>query len=55
MQHIETDNCSLPEDGGFRHLFICINYLSKWSEAKLTKDKSASTIAQLLYEFICWN
>ena len=36
-----------------KHLVVCIDYFSKWSEAKPIKDKSASTVAQFLYEVIC--
>ena len=55
MQQIGIDICSLPEDDGFKHLIICIDYFSKWSGVKPIKDKSTSTIAQLLYEIICWH
>ena len=37
----------------FKHLVVCIEYFSKWLEAKPIKDKSVSTIAQFLYEAIC--
>ena len=43
---------SLPEVDGFKNLVVCLNYFSKRLEAKSTKDKSASTTAQFLYE-IC--
>ena len=45
--------CRLPEVDGFKHLAVCIDYFSKWSEAKPIKNKSASTTAQFLYEVIC--
>ena len=54
IQQIGIDICSLPKVDGFKHLVVCIDYFSKWSEAKLIKDKSASIIAQLLYDIICW-
>ena len=50
MQQIGIDISSFPEVYSFKHLVICIDYFSKWSEAKTIKDKSASTIAQFLYE-----
>ena len=46
------DICSFTEVNGFKHLIICIDYFSKWSEAKHIKNKSVSTIGQLLYEVI---
>ena len=53
MQQIGIDVCNLPEVNGFKHLVVCINYFTKWSEAKPIKDKTASTIAQFLYDVIC--
>ena len=32
---------------------VCIDYFSKWSEAKPIHDKSTSIVAQFLYELIC--
>ena len=52
MQQTGIDIRSLPEVYGFKH-FSHLDYFSKWSEAKPIKDKSASTIAQFLYEVIC--
>ena len=53
MQQIGIDICSLPGVDGFKHLVVCIDYFSKWSDAKPRKDKSSSTIAEFLYEIIC--
>ena len=53
MQQIGIDIGSLPEIDGFKHLVACIDYFNKWSEAKPIKDKSATTIAQFLYDVIC--
>ena len=47
MKQVGIDNCNLPETGGYCHI------ISKWSEAKPTKDKSAPTVAELLYEVMC--
>ena len=44
---------SLPEVDGYYHLIVCIDYLSKWTEAKPIKDKTAVTVAQFLYELMC--
>ena len=44
------DISNLSEVDGYRHVIVLINYFSKWLEAKPTKDKSALTIAQFLYE-----
>ena len=52
MQQIDIDICSLPEVHGFKHLDVCIDYFSKWLEAKPIKYKSTSTVAQFLYEVI---
>ena len=48
MQQIGINICNLPEVDSFKHLVICMDYFSKWSEAKPTKDKSAFTVAQFL-------
>ena len=53
MKQIGIDLCTLPEVDGFKHLIVCIDYFSKWSEAKAVKDKSAPTVAKFLYEIIC--
>ena len=53
MKQIGIDICNLPEVDGYRHLIVCIDYFSKWSEAKATKDKSAPTVAQFIYDIIC--
>ena len=53
MKQIGIDLCTLPEVDGFKHLIVCINYFSKWSETKAVKDKSAPTDVKLLYEIIC--
>ena len=48
-----ADLCNLPEVDGFKHLIVCIDYFSKWSEAKAVKVKNAPTVTRLLYEIIC--
>ena len=53
MQQIGVDVCNLPEVDGFNHLVVCIDYFTKWSEAKPVRDKTAPTITQFLYEMIC--
>ena len=53
MKQIGIDICNLPEVDGYRHLIVCIDYFSKWSEAKATKDKSTPTVAQFIYDIIC--
>ena len=45
--------CTLPEVDGFKHLIVCIDYFSRWFEAKAVKDKSAPTVAKFLYKIIC--
>ena len=44
---------NLPEWNGFKHLVVCIDYFSKWTEAKALRDKKATSIAKFLYEVIC--
>ena len=53
MKQIGIDLCTLPEADGFKHLIVCIDYFSKWSEVKAVKDKSAPTVTKFLYEIIC--
>ena len=53
LKQIVVDICSLPKVDEFEHVIVCIDYFSKWLEAKPTRDKSAPTIAQFLYELIC--
>ena len=52
MAQIGVDICNLPDVDGFKHL-VCIDYFSKWSEAKPLKDKSATSVVCFLYEIIC--
>ena len=53
MKKVRVDLCGLPEVDGCCSLIVCIDYFSKWSEAKPITDKTASVIAQLLYK-IMW-
>ena len=53
MKQVGVDICNLPKVNGYRHVIVLIDYFSKCPEAKPTKDKSAPTIAQFLYEAIC--
>ena len=50
MKEIGVDICCLPSVDEFEYLIVCIDYFSKWSEAKPIHDKSAPTVAQFLYE-----
>ena len=52
IQQIGIDICRLPKVDSLKHLVVCKDYFSKWSEEKCIKDKSASIIAQFLYEII---
>ena len=40
------DLCNLAQIDDFKHLIVCIDYFSKWSEAK-------TTATSFLYEIIC--
>ena len=53
MMQIGVDLCNFPEIDEYRHLVVCIDYFSKWSEAKPIKDKSAPIVTHFLYEQIC--
>ena len=56
MKQVEVvDIFNLPEVDGYRHVIVLIKYFSKQSKTKPTKDESAPTIAQVLYEVICWH
>lgn len=46
------DIYNLPGVNGYKDLFVCIDYFSKWSEAKLLKDKLAESVLLFLYEII---
>ena len=52
MHQIGVDICRLPEVDGFNYLVVCIDYFTKWSEAKPLKEKAAQFVAHL-YEIIC--
>ena len=41
MKQIGVDICCLPSVDEFEYLIVCIDYFSKWSEAKPIHDKSA--------------
>ena len=49
MRQVDIDLCNLPEVNGYKHVIVLIDYFSKWSKAKVVKDKSAPTAARLLY------
>ena len=53
MQQIGIDISSLPEVNGFRYIVLCIDYFTKWSEAKPLKDTFSLSVAEFLYEIIC--
>ena len=53
MNQMGVDICNLPEVDEYCCLVVCIDYFSKWSEAKPLKDKKATTVSQFLYELIC--
>ena len=52
MKPIRVNICNLQEVNGYKHLVFCIDYFSKWSEAKLLKDKLAESVLLFLYEII---
>ena len=52
MKQIRVSICNLQEINGYKHLIFCIDYFSKWFEAKLLKDKLAESVLLFLYEII---
>ena len=50
MKQIGINLCGLAEVNGFKYLILCIDYFSKWSEARAIEDKSAPTVANFLYK-----
>ena len=44
MQQIGFDLRNLLKVDGFKHLIICIDCFSKWSEAEAVINMSASTV-----------
>ena len=53
MEQIGVDICNLPEVNEYKHLVLCIDYISQWSEAKPLKDKLTESVSLFLYEIIC--
>ena len=53
MMQVGIDLCNLRNVDGYCCLIVCIDYFSKWSEAKPVKDKTAPTTAQFIYEIMC--
>ena len=53
LKHVSLDLCFLPEVDGYRHFIVCIDYFTKWSEAKPIRDKTALAVATFLYELMC--
>lgn len=47
------DLIKLPEVDGFKYVAIAVDYLSKYSLAKPLKDKSAESVADFIFEWIC--
>ena len=45
MKQIGVDICCLPSVDEFEYLIVCIDYFSKWSEAKPIHDESAPIVA----------
>ena len=44
---------SLPKVDGCRHLIVCIDYFTKWWEAKPVRITTALTVNTFLYELMC--
>ena len=53
MKQVGLELFFLPEVYGYRHPIACIDYFTKWLEAKPIRDKTALTVATFLYELMC--
>ena len=53
MKKVGVRLCVLPEVDGYCYFIVCIDYFSKWSDAKPIANKTAPTIVQFLYEMMC--
>ena len=53
IKQVVLDLFSLCEVDGCRHLIICIDYFTKWLEAKPIRAKTALTVATFFYELMC--
>ena len=53
MKQIGVNICNLPVVNGHKHLAVCIDYFSKWSEAKPLKDKLVESVPLFVNEIIC--
>ena len=53
IKQVGVDICIHPETHGYCHAIVLIDCFSKCSEAKPTKEKSAPTVTQVLYEVMC--
>ena len=45
MKQIGVDICCSPSMDEFEYLIVCIDYFSKWSEAKSIYDNFVPTVA----------
>ena len=52
-KQVGLDLCSLPEVDSYCHLIVWNDYSIKWLEVNPTREKTALTIAMLLYELMC--
>ena len=53
MKQVGLDLCCLPEVCDYRYLIVCIDYFTKFLEAKPIRDKTTLMVATSLYELIC--
>ena len=53
MKQVGLDLFSFPEVDGYRNLIACIDYFTKWLEAKTIRNKTALTVTTFLYELMC--
>ena len=53
MKKVGVSLCVLPEVDGYCYFIVCIDYFSKWSDAKPIANKTAPTTVEFLYEMMC--
>ena len=52
MKQVGLDPCSLLELDGYHQLIACINYFTKWLEAKPITDKKVLALVTFLYQLM---
>ncbi|XP_065656736.1 uncharacterized protein LOC136082086 [Hydra vulgaris] len=53
MKQVGVDLIQVPESNGFKFVIVLIDYFSKWTEIKPLSNKTAVSVAPILYKVIC--